>query len=413
MNILMLASYFPPEIGSASHLFYELGGELIRNGHQVTALTTFPRSYNVSQSVQRYRRKLFVREEMDGIRVIRVRSMPTPRDNIFARGMEHFILPFLLLLGGAVSGKQDAMLIYSPPLPFGITGYILSKVKRIPFVVNIQDLYPQAVIDLGLLKNRSLIRVFRAIERFVYLKANFLTVHSEGNRQYVISRGARADRVTVIHNWSDTGEIIPSPKLNEFRLENGLDGKFVVSYAGIISYSQDLETIIESAALLKDRSDVFFVVVGDGSQKEQLLSKASELKLDNVRFLPWQPKEKYAQVLSASDVCLVTLKKDKVSTPVVPRKLSDIMASGRPVIAGVPLDGDTPKIVEAAQCGLSVEPGNAEMLAQAILQLYENPALAGELGKNGRDYAEKHFSLDVCAREYEELFEKVCDVKRT
>lgn len=411
MNILMLVSYFPPEIGSASHLFYELGGELVRNGHQVTVVTTFPRSYNVSQPMQRYKRKVFVREEMDGIRVMRVRSMPTPRDNIFARGMEHFILPFSLLLGGAVSGKQDAMLIYSPPLPFGLTGYILSKVKRIPFVVNVQDLYPQAVIDLGLLKNRSLIRVFRAIERFVYRKADFLTVHSEGNRQHVISTGAREDKVAVIHNWSDTEEIAPSPKLNEFRLENGLDSKFVVSYAGIISYSQDLETIIESAALLKDRSDVFFVVVGDGGQKEQLINKASELKLDNVRFLPWQPKEKYAQVLSASDVCLVTLKKDKVSTPVVPRKLSDIMASGRPVIAGVPLDGDTPKIVEAAQCGFCVEAGDAESLAQAILTLHDNPALAEDMGTNGREYALKHFSLSAAAREYEELFQAICNRK--
>lgn len=412
MNILMLTLDFPPEVGSASDLFYELARRMIQRGHRVTVVTTFPRHYSYrivgKESLPRASGKLFLREQMDNIRVIRLRGLPLPKDSLLARGVEHFFLSLILVFGGIFSGKQDVILIYSPPLPLAFTAYFLSKVKRVPLVANIQDLYPQAVVDSGLLRNRLQIWAFKAMESFVYKKANCLTVHSEGNQDYLISKGANEEKVMVIPNWADTDEIKPSLKHNQFRWEYGSDRKFLVSYAGIVSPAQALKSVIHCAALLISNDEVLFLMVGDGLEKKNLMLEAEKLKLNNMKFLPMQPKSRYPEVLSASDVCLVTLDR-RTKTPVVPAKLIRIMSSGRPVIASIPMEGDVPKIIKAARCGLVVEPENPQMLAQAILKLYDNPSLAEELGKNGREYAEKHFSIEVCAAKYEDVFRKVCN----
>jgi glycosyltransferase involved in cell wall biosynthesis len=320
-------------------------------------------------------------------------------------------LPFILFFGGLFSGKQDTILIYSPPLPLGAFGYFLSRIKRIPLIANIQDMYPQAIVESGLLRNRALIRFFESLERFVYRKATYLTVHSSGNQDYLISKGVREDKVIVIPNWVDTNEIKPATKHNRFRKEYGLDDKFVISYAGIMSSAQGLDSIIHCANLLRDNHDILILMVGDGLEKNKLVAEVEKLGLINVRFLPMQPKKRYPEVLYASDVCLVTLKKGK-TTPVVPAKLIRIMASGRPVVAAVPLEGDVPKIIEDAHCGLAVAPQDIEMMAQAVLELHNNQSLAEEMGQNGRRYVEEHFSLEECTGQYEKLFKKVCSQGR-
>ena len=403
MNVLFMTAYFPPEIGSASHLFYDLSQRLGKKGHRVTVVTTFPRRHAANVPETHHYKKFFLSEYMGYIHVIRIAELPTFRDSLFSRGLEHFFLPMALLLGGLISKKPDVIIVYSPPLPLGLAAFILSKIRKIPFVVSVQDIHPRALVDLGLLRNHIIIRMLEIMEQFIYHKAYFLTVHSEGNRKYVISKGVSNDKVFVIPNWPDTLDKSSLERPDEFRKKNGLDEKFVVTYAGIFSHSQDLETIIDCAFLLKEEKDVLFLLVGDGFQKKKLVDKANALNLENLRFLPFQPRENYHLLLKSSNVCLVSLRKSGVKTPVVPRKLQDIMASGCAVIANVPLDGDVPKIVEKARCGLCVESENPKELAQGILQLYRDPSLIEELGKNGKQYAEKHFSLSVCTRKYEEL----------
>lgn len=409
MNILFMTAYFPPEIGSASHLFYDLSQSLGRKGHRVTVVTTFPRRHAANVPETHHHKKFFFLSEYVGyVHVIRIAELPTFRDSLFSRGLEHFILPIALLLGGLILKKQDVIIVYSPPLPLGLSAFILSKIKNIPFIVNVQDLHPKALVDLGLLKNHIVIRMFEVMEAFIYHKANYLTVHSEGNRKYVISKGVSRDKVFVIPNWSDTLTSFPLEKLDGFRKNNSLDEKFVVTYAGIFSHSQDLETIIDCAFLLREQEDILFLLVGDGPQKTKLVGKANALNLKNLRFLPFQPRENYHLILKSSNVCLVPLRKSGVKTPVVPRKLQDIMASGCAVIANVPLDGDVPKIIEKAQCGLSVESENPKELARVILQLYRDTSLREELGRNGKQYAKEHFSLSVCTQKYEALLMETC-----
>jgi glycosyltransferase involved in cell wall biosynthesis len=169
-------------------------------------------------------------------------------------------------------------------------------------------------------------------------------------------------------------------------------------------------TIVEAARILLPHKDILFLLVGDGVQKEDVEQRAERLQLTNMKFVPMQPWRNYPPVLHASDVSLVTLRKE-VTTPVVPSKLLSIMASGRPVVASLPLDGDAPKIVEAAKCGYCVEAGNAEAMAQAILRIHDDPSLAKELGNNGRRYAERHFARRVCVKRYETLFRNAVEEK--
>jgi len=402
MDILLITNYFPPEIGAASHLFYDLAKGLSGKGHNVTVLTGFPR-YNIDKKKlpTKYRNKLYLKEKIEGVIIKRFWSAPFPQSNPVTRGFDHLTLPIIYFLGGVLTRRHDIVLIYSPPLTLGVTGHILAKIKWTSLVINVQDIFPQNAIDLGILKNRFLIRFFQGIERFVYGAGDCITVHSERNRAHVVKRGGKY--VKVISNMVDTEFIKPMEKDNLLRTKNGLQDKFVVSFAGTMGYSQDLDVVLECAKLLDDYADIFFLLVGDGIEKERLLKKAENMGLSNVLFLPMQQKSEYPKILAASDVSLVTLKK-AVKTPVVPSKILSIMASGRPVIGCMDLAGDAPELIDKAGCGFCVEAENPSQLSEKILKLYRNRKKAAELGRSGRKFTEENLSKDRIINEYEKLF---------
>ena len=407
MNILILTEAFPPEIRSASHLLYELAESLVEKGFKVTVITRFPRDY-INKIDKKYTGKLFYRENMGEIKVIRLNSFSFFRHIPLVRGLSQFILSSLLVIGGLVSGRQDIIFTYSPPLPLGISAYLLGKIKRAPFVFNVQDIFPQSVIDLGLLKSKVLIKISKAMEKFIYKKARYITVHSEGNRENIIYKNINPEKVIIIYNWVDTDLIKPTKNQdNDFKRKNNLSSKFVVSFAGVMGFAQGLDIVINCAELLKSYKDILFLLVGDGVKKEGLIKKTKDMQLNNIKFLPPQPKEIYPSILYASDICLATLDKS-VKTPVVPAKLLNIMASSRPVVASMNLKGDAPKIIRDAKCGYCVKADDVEGFSKAILKLYNNPKLRGEFGMNGRKYVVEHFSRKVCIEKYEKLFLRTC-----
>lgn len=403
MRILILSEAFPPETKSASTLLFELAESMVKSQHEVTVITRMPR-YNVASGTNL--KNVPQKEVLSGIKIHRYQTPPLARGIPIIRGFDHFLLGLIFFLGGLSLGNFDVILVYSPPLPLGIAGIWLRKIKKSSIVVNVQDLYPQTVIDLGLLKNRFLIWVSRKMESFIYKTSDVLTVHSKGNKEYLISYGAAQHKVKVINNWVDTELITSGDKDNEFSRAFGLNGKFVVSFAGVVGFAQGLEVVIQAANILKGRRDIVFVLVGDGLKKPMLEKMAESLKLDNILFIPTQPRSIYPQILHASDVCLVTLSKDLL-TPVVPGKILSIMAAGKPVLASLPLTGDAPKIIDKYGCGVTVEPSNPELFASAVLRLYNNRLLCEEMGRRGREVAENIFSRAVCVNEYEKLFDEI------
>lgn len=408
MNILLVTAYFLPEIGSAAHLFHDLGIEFVKRGHRVSVLTGYP-AYNVDPDnlPSQYRSGKRLTEIVNGMQVIRVRSPRMPRHVPVLRGIEQVLMAMRFAFAGMfqVPNRADVVLVYSPPLFLGLSALAIRWFRRGKVVVNIQDLFPQSAIDLGVLKSRFLISMFRKTESRIYRKANRITVHSEGNRQHVIRCGGFAERTIDVPNPVDDHSIVPGPRENEFRRNMGVESRHLVfSFAGVIGLSQDLDTVIEAARQLSDLPEAVFYIVGDGIEKRRLVEKANGAP--NVRFLPMLPVQEYVQLLHASDVCLVTLHKE-VKTPVVPSKILSIMAAGRPILASLPLNGDAPKIIADAKCGECIGPDDPATFAATVRKMCLERDRFAAMGTRGREYVVRHFSLEGCATVYERIFQSL------
>lgn len=404
MRVLLLCPDFPPVLKSGARLFMELAQDLSDSGHQVTVLTLVP-SISLARGEKDATRGFAKKESMGNIQVRRIKGLPISRRLPVARALDQLWLAFVFFVRGFGLPRQEAIIVYSPPLPLGLTGYMLARRWHGVVIINVQDLYPKSVIDLGLLRNPLLIRLSSALERFLYKRANAITVHSEGNREYVVARGAPPQRVLVVPNWVDLESLRPGPRINEWRTTQGLDNAFVVSFAGNMGFAQGLEDVLQVAERLQDRRDMTFVLAGDGALREPLQNMALGNGLKNVRFLPPQAGQAYTELLQASDVCLVALHKD-LKTPVVPGKLQSIMAAGRPVVCWANPASDAKRIIEAAGCGLFVPAGDAEGLSKAILDVYHDRELGESMGQRGRRYAEQHFERKRCTGAYVALVEE-------
>ncbi len=405
MRILLFTAYFPPDTGSAAHLFYELGGELVARGHQVRVITNMP-GYHAVDADERYQGKRWLKESVDGMDVYRMASLRLSPTSMVGRALWQFGMALAFFVMGMFIPKGDIALVYSPPLTLGFSAWGLRILRGTKIILNVQDLFPQSIIDLGLLNNPHIIRIFEWMEQFIYKRSNKVVVHSSGNQRHVLSRGGNPDRVLVVPNWVDTDFIQPGERQNEFREAHNYNDEFLVSFAGVLGYSQDLDVILGAAKQLKEHPQIKWILVGDGVEKERLQEKAIELELmDCVQFLPMQPREKYPAILHASDVCLATLHAE-VKTPVVPSKILSIMAAGKPVVAAMDLSGDAPRLIADANCGFSTPPGDAGVLAEAVLRLYKDQDLCVELGANGRRYAEERLSKQACVSHYECMIEE-------
>lgn len=400
MRILTLESGFPPELTS-SRIPYEFARSLAERGHEVIVATVPPRKHAVS--TEEVGRPSPRKETVDGFLVLRLGVSPGGT-SISARIAEYFLVPLFLLAAGVKVPRPDVIHAGSPPLLVGLVAVFLGRLKQRPVVLRIQDVHPDALIRLGLIKNRWLIRGLEFVERFAYLNADKVAVVGETYRRHVLSRGTPEAAVTVIHNWMPS--IPPTNGGGKERGALGWDGKFVVTYAGTMSWPQDLETVVDAAGLVKEVPDIAFAFIGDGVLRPLLQERSALKRLKNVEFLPLQSRDRYYRILRASDVCLISLKKT-FDSPSIPSKAMDIMACGRPILANVPLNGDLAILVDQAQCGRAIEPGDPKAFAETVLKFHTDPESLRAWGENGRRYAEAHLSLNSCMDEYERLFAEV------
>lgn len=400
MKILLITESYPPILSSAARLFSELAESLSQRGYKVTVITEIPNRY-LSDEGQKGR--MLVKEFSNGVNIIRLPSFFFLRKCLVFRYLEQLVKMIEFLLVGLFGKYEGGVIIYSPPLPLAVTGILLAKYYKTKAIVNIQDLYPETPIFLGVMKNRFIISVSKKLERWVHRNADFITVHSQGNKDNMVNKGVAPDKIWVVPNWVDLEKYTPGPKKNQFREKLGLNDKFIVSFAGIMGLGQGGEQVIEAAKILYEYERIFFVLAGGGVSYKALKQKAEGERVKNILFLPHLPEKDYIELLRASDVCLVTLHKD-LKTPVVPGKLQSIMAVGRPVVCSVPSTSDARVIVQEGNCGVSVEPGDAEKLAEAILSFFEDSTIE-EIGGNGRIYAENFFDREKCIDIYDEILQ--------
>jgi len=406
VRVLLLTLYFAPDVAANAVIMTELAEELTALGHQVTVVTAFPH-YAGNVIDRRYCGRLIQQDEHKGIRVIRTYLYTSPHKQRFlVRFLNYVSFNVLSTLAVLFASPQDIILAPSPPLTIGLSAYIISRLKRIPYVYNVQDIYPDVVVKLGILKNPWVIALSRWLERFVYAHARHITVLSEGFWANLLRKGVPPEKLTVIPNFVDVDFIRPLPRNNGFRHRFGLDGRFVVLYAGNLGHSQNLEHVLECANLLREQDDIAFVIVGNGSRKPYLEAQARQMGLCNVQFIPFQPREDVPDIYAAADVSLVPLRKG-IALDSVPSKVYSIMASARPVIAALDPGSDAWTLVEQAQCGLCVPPEDPHALAEAIRALYADPTLRERLGRNGREHVVQHYTRQAVARRYNELLQRI------
>lgn len=407
MRILIYSYNYAPEPIGIAPLMTELAEGLAQRGHKVRVVTGMP-NYPERRIYAGYRRKLWITERTgNGVVVQRnwlwVRPKPSLLDRILLDGS--FVL---LSLVHAIKGKRpDVILLTSPPLPVSVPAAVLGWLHRCPVVLNLQDILPEAAIHTGLLKNKKMIRVFDALEKFAYRTAQKISVISDVFVENLVGKGVREDKIALIPNWVDVNFIRPLPKENNaFRQAYQLEGKFVVLYSGNIALTQGLETVIDAAVHLRHIPDIVFAIVGEDKALHRLHQYCQARGADNVRLLPFQPREKLPEMLAAADVGLIVQKKNVIAFN-MPSKTQVLLASGRPIVASVPVSGTAARAVNQSGGGLVVDPEDPAALAFAVKELYANPEKATMLGQQGRRYAVEQFSFEQALDRYETLFAEV------
>lgn len=407
MRLLLLIIQFPPDVNSTGLLMAQVFEGLKDQGHEVSVITSFPH-YAGFKIAREYQNKLAERANYKGMDVLRLPVYASGNKQRMSQRLLSY-LSFSML--GTIAGllkREHFDLIFCTNGSFftGIAAHVIGKIKEIPFIYNVQDLYPETPVRAGQLTNRRAIAMLERMERYMYQRAAGVSVITDSFRDNIVSKGIPADKISVIPNFVDTDFIRPLPKVNPLSERLGLQDKFVITHAGNLGYVYDLETMLEAARLLERQNEICFLIVGEGVAKAGLERKSESLGLHNVRFLPFLPYEELPWLRAASDV-QVSLYKRGSGYYSMPSKVYEIMASARPVLAAADHDTDVWQLVERTRCGLSVEPGNTQALAESVLTLYRSPDLREELGANGRRHAQARYSKSVVISLYQDLFRNV------
>lgn len=391
-RILFITPYYPPEKGAAAVRVSETATRLVKRGHQVTVLTTLP-NYPTGIVPEQYRGHLLQEEELDGVRVVRVWSYTSPNRGFVRRVLAQLSFGCLApVLGAKAVGQPEAIILESHPLFNVIAGRILANLKHSPFIFMVSDLWPASAIQLGVLRNKFLIRMAEWMERSTYKRAGLIWALSGGIRDGIIECGIPAERVFLLTNGADLSMFSPRDK-QQARTELGWSDKFTVLYAGNFGLSHGLTTALAAARKLQDHTDIQFILVGDGAERADLLAKAKQWDLKNVTFYDAQPHDRVPLVMAGADVCLVPMKNLPLWQGRIPLKMFEVMACGRPFLLGV--DGEARRIAEQeAGAARFVEPENVDALVEGILYMRDHPEEARLYGERGRAYVEKHYDRD-------------------
>lgn len=410
MHILFMAQCYAPEEVSAAILITELATDLVKRGHQVSMVTGAP-NYPYGRVFKGYHNRLIQTETLDGVRVIRTWSYISPAKKFWPRLFHYGTYSVTAFYGGLAAGRPDVLVSYSPPLPLGLSAWLLSRIWRVPWLLQLEDLYPDAAIAAGVMKNKRVIDFFLQMERFLYRKCHRISVISESFRQVLLAKRIRNSKIEFIPVWADPDEVRPLPQKNSFRHQHGLDGKFVVMYAGNIGLTSCIEDIQQAAEILRGRTDIRFVIVGEGIKKEALEAEARSKQLTNIIFLPYQPREIFPEMLAVADILLVTLNPDAAHSS-LPSKIFSAMASARPVLTVAPPESELAHIVEEAGCGWIVPPGSSAEIATLIVESKGRKSALAHIGQSGRAYLEKHYSRNHCVERYEKMLLDLCNYRR-
>ncbi len=400
MRILFLSHYFPPEVNAPASRTFEHCRYWVAAGHDVTVVTCAP---NHPQGIvyQGYRNRLFQRERRDGINVIRLWTYVTANEGVLKRTLNYLSYMVSVIIAIPWLPKSDVVISTSPQFFNGLAGYVVSRIKRTPWALEIRDLWPESILTVGAIRNKMIIRLLSFLESFAYRKADRIVAVTDAFKVYMVNKGIPPEKIEVIKNGVDLKFFRSASQDDELAAQIGAQGKFVVSYVGTLGMAHHLETVLEAAKRLEGQKDILFVMAGDGAERKKLLSQAERMALRNVTILGQVPKEKMPALWSLTNISLVLLKKSNLFRTVIPSKIFESMAMKKAVVLGV--EGESREIIQQARAGIWFEPENSDELVTGILRLYNAPDLCMELGNNGRRYVEQYFDRSTLAKRFERL----------
>jgi len=404
MNILIHTQYFPPETNAPANRWGYFAKYLADQGHKITILTSFP-NHPLGRILNGYKNQWRFDEEMDGMKIIRTWTYISASRRFISRLFNYFSFAFSSYMN-MFNKDINLFIASSPPLSVAIVGAIIAKKKKIPLILDLRDIWPEAAVSTGYIKKGFFYHLAEKWEKRCYKQAQKILVNSLAIfEELKNSKGVPSSKLEFIPNGADLEffkEINNSNKINE---EYNIKDKFIVLYTGLLGFAQAPEVMIDAAKILENNKDIVFLIVGGGPLKKDLESKIKDLELDNVVLTGQRPREEMPVFVSRGDICLVPYKNSSTFQKNVSSKMFDYMASGKPII--INLEGAASDIIIKAQAGLVVEPENALALAKTIEQLYNNRFLRKKMGNSGKVYVEKHYDKKKISKQLEIILENV------
>jgi colanic acid biosynthesis glycosyl transferase WcaI len=412
MKILYITQYFPPEMGAPAARTAELAQHWGEAGHDVSILTGFPNHPTGVVPLEWRSRfhRLAYREKTGRVQVFRTWLWPLPNRKAHERMRNYASFCLSAALRGLGVPRPDVIIATSPQILVGLSGWWLGFTKRVPFVFEVRDLWPESLIAVGAGDGHSLLhKSLSGLADFLYQRSEHIVVVSPAFKEHLMKyRDVPSGKISIVQNGVETSLFAPSTADANHRLRQriGAEGKFLVCYVGTMGWAHGLDTLLDAATQLQTQSpNVLFVLIGEGADKERIKSISQSRRLNNLSFFEQQPRDSIPGFISASDACLVLLKKADVFKTVIPTKMLEFMSCARPVILGV--DGQARQMVEDAGAGIVIEPESSVALAQAIGQLVANPELGHALGQRGREYILRNHSRRQTADCYLRVLEEL------
>jgi len=394
-RLLVLNQYYWPGVEATAHLLTELC-EALADEFDVTVITGTLHQPPAGPG----------RTVHNGVEVIRVRSTAFDRRRLGLRGLNYLSYFVQALRAALARPRPDVVLCMTDPPFIGDVALVVARRFRAPFVVISQDVFPEIAVELKRLENPVLVGLIRVLVNLYLRRADRVVAIGETMRRRLEAKGARPERVRVISNWVGTDVLRPLPKDNDWAREHGLADRFVVMHSGNVGHAQNLDALVRAGTFLRDLDRLTIAIIGAGALHADLTELAERLEVDAVRFLPYQPRERLSESLSAADLHVVGLARG-LSGYVVPSRLYGILSVGRPVIVAADRESETAQLVEGAGCGVVVPPGRPELLAARIRAAHDGELPLAEWGERARAYATAEADRSVSVGRYRGLLREV------
>lgn len=402
MHILFLSDNFPPETNAPASRTHEHAKRWVAAGHHVTVITGTP-NFPSGKVHAGYRNEIWRREKIDGIDVIRVWTFITANEGFVRRTLDYMSFMVTATLASFFAGRADIVVATSPQFFTPCAAWVVSLLRRRPFIFELRDLWPDSIVAVGAMRETTAIRLLRKLEYFLYRRADRIVVVTESFRNVLAGNGIDRGKISVVPNGVDLESYTPGEKPPELAQRWNVSGKFVAAYVGTIGMAHGLDTILAAAARLKERPGIVFMLIGAGAERAALEQRCREQGLANVIFTGPVSKAEVREYWRLCDVALVLLRDSPLFAHVIPSKMFEAMAMERPIILGV--RGESASLLVRARAGIEIAPEDAVALAQAIHTLAQDKAAARQYGTAGRAFASSEYNRDLLAKRMLDVLE--------